>query len=142
MKFINNGTSAGASETMATNPTCGLTGCGVKTRKGGLCTGCRSVNYCSKEHQRRDWPSHKLKCRPVEKCEALRNPVKAERKADEREGTEQKLHRNGRGRRLDCCVVLYRRVRHWAIRSELSKRQMTELTEDELSSSLLILGYH
>merc|ERR1719500_1542061 len=45
----------------ATSPTCGLTGCGVKVGKGGLCTGCRSVNYCSKEHQRRDWPSHKLK---------------------------------------------------------------------------------
>ena len=125
--MMNDDTTAGASSTVETSPTCELTGCGVKVGKGGLCTGgrpvigdfyfpsriagsqltgCRSVNYCSREHQRRDWPSHKLKCRPVEKCEALRNPVKAERKADEREGTEQKLHRNGRERRFDCCVVL------------------------------------
>ena len=46
-------------------PTCGLTGCGVKVKKGGLCSRCRSVNYCSKEHQRSDWPSHKLTCRAV-----------------------------------------------------------------------------
>ena len=105
--------SAGASESVATSPTCGLTGCGVKVGKGGLCTGCRSVNYCSKEHQRRDWPSHKLKCRPLKTLitdhgvySEMGNPVKAGRKADEREVTEQKLHRNGRGRRLDCCVVL------------------------------------
>ena len=84
-------TLAGATVTVATSPACGLTGCGVKVGKGGLCTGCRSVNYCSKEHQRRDWPSHKLKCRPVKKGETLRNPVKAERKADEREVTEQEL---------------------------------------------------
>ena len=77
------GTTVGASATMATSLTCELTGCGVKVGKGGLCTGCRSVNYCSKEHQRRDWPSHKLKCRPVKKGETLRNPVKAEQKADE-----------------------------------------------------------
>ena len=51
----------------ATFPTCGLTGCGVKVSKGGLCTGCRSINYCSKEHQRKDWPSHKLKCCPIKK---------------------------------------------------------------------------
>ena len=83
--MMNDGTTAGASVTVATSPTCELTGCGVKVGKGGLCTGCRSVNYCSKEHQRRDWPSHKLNCRPVEKGETLDNPVKAERKADERE---------------------------------------------------------
>ena len=86
--MMNNGTIAGAT---ATSPTCGLTGCGVKVGKGGLCTGCRSVNYCSKEHQRRDRPSHKLKCRPVKKGETLGNPVQAERKADEREVTEEKL---------------------------------------------------
>ena len=111
---MNDGTTAGAT---ATNPTCGLTGCGdstgVKVGKGGLCTVCRSVNYCSKEHQRRDWPSHKLKCHSLKTLitdhgvySEMGNPVKAERKADEREVTEQKLHRNGRGRRLDCCVVL------------------------------------
>ena len=105
--MINDGTTAGASETVATSPTCELAGCGVQVGKGGgFCTRCRSVNYCSKEHQRRDWPSHKLKCPPVFKGETLRNPVKAERKADEREGTEQKLHRNEHERRRDCCVVL------------------------------------
>jgi len=49
--------------TGGTNPTCALTGCGVKVIKGGLCSGCHSVNYCSKEHQRSDWPAHKLTCR-------------------------------------------------------------------------------
>ena len=75
----------------------------MKVGKGGLCTGCRSVNYCSKEHQRRDWPSHK--CRPLKTLitdHGVYSEVKAEQKADEREVTEQKLHRNG----LDCCVVL------------------------------------
>ena len=83
---------AGAVSTVATSPNCKLTGCGVKVGKGGLCTGCRSVNYCSKEHQRRDWPSHKLKCRPVKKAEKLHNPVKAEQKTDEKEVTGEELH--------------------------------------------------
>ena len=84
----NYGTTAGATATVATSPNCELPGCGVQVGTGGLCTGCRSVNYCSKEHQRRDWPSHKLKCCHVK---TLRNPVKAERKADEREVTEEEL---------------------------------------------------
>jgi len=54
--------STGVKATGGTNPTCALTGCGVKVNKGGLCSGCRSVNYCSKEHQRSDWPSHKSVC--------------------------------------------------------------------------------
>ena len=69
--MMNDKTIAGVSTTLATSPTCELTGCGVKVGKGGLCTGCRSVNYCSKEHQRRDWPTHKLMCRPVMKGETL-----------------------------------------------------------------------
>ena len=64
----------------------------VQVVKGGLCTICRSVNYCSKEHQRRDWPSHKLKCRPVKKNETQGNPVKAEQKTDEKEVTGEELH--------------------------------------------------
>ena len=79
---------ADASSTVAINPACKFTGCGVKVGKGGLCTGCRSVNYCSKEHQRRDWPSHKLKCRPGKKGETLPNP----NKADDKEETEKELH--------------------------------------------------
>ena len=58
----------------------------MKVGKSGLCTGCRSVNYCSKEHQRRHWQVHKLKCRPVKKGETLHNPGKAEQKADEGRG--------------------------------------------------------
>ena len=58
-------TSTGETTGATDNPTCGLTGCGVKVKKGGLCSRCRSVNYCSKEHQRSDWPSHKLTCHAV-----------------------------------------------------------------------------
>jgi len=59
-------TASAGSAAPTNNTTCGLTGCGVKVNKGGLCSRCRSVNYCSKEHQRSDWPSHKLTCRAVE----------------------------------------------------------------------------
>ena len=31
------------------------------------CTGCRSVSYCSKEHQRADWPSHGPDCKSISK---------------------------------------------------------------------------
>ena len=86
--MIKDGTTTGAT---APVPTCGLTGCGVKVGKGGLCTGCRSVNYCSKEHQRRDWPSHKLKCRSVKKGETLEE---AEPKTDKREATEEEVRVN------------------------------------------------
>ena len=72
----------------AISPACELTGCGVKVEKGGLCTGCRSVNYCSKEHQRRDWPSHKLKCGAVKKCEPLCRP---EQKTEESEDPEEEF---------------------------------------------------
>ena len=53
--------------TEATSPSCGLPGCEIKVIKGGLCSQCRSVNYCSKEHQRSDWPSHKSTCRAAKK---------------------------------------------------------------------------
>lgn len=69
--FFADATTAGATASEATSPICGLIGCGVKVGKGGLCTGCRSVNYCSKEHQRRDWPSHKIKCRALKKSKLL-----------------------------------------------------------------------
>ena len=52
----------GASATSSTSPVCELPGCDLKVVKGGLCSKCRSVHYCGKEHQRRDWPSHKLIC--------------------------------------------------------------------------------
>ena len=88
--MTNNTTTAGATATVATNPICGLTGCEVKVGRGGLCTGCRFVYFCSKEHQRRDWPSHKLRCLPVTKGETLGNPVK-------REVTEEEVNSIGLG---------------------------------------------
>ena len=57
-------TTAGATPTVATSPTCGLTGCGVKVGKGGLCT--------------------------VKKGEIQGNPSKAEQKGDE---SEEKLRK-------------------------------------------------
>ena len=61
------GSKASTTGATGTNPTCGLTGCEVKVSKGGLCSQCRSVNYCSKEHQRTDWPLHKSTCRQAVK---------------------------------------------------------------------------
>lgn len=29
------------------------------------CSGCQSVHYCSKEHQKEDWKLHKLQCSPA-----------------------------------------------------------------------------
>ncbi len=29
-----------------------------------LCSGCRAVHYCCKDHQKSHWPDHKLNCRP------------------------------------------------------------------------------
>ena len=88
---MNDCKTAGALATVTPSPMCELTGCGVKVGKGGLCTGCRSVNYCSKEHQRRDWPSHKLKCPPLNKNETMANPVKAEVFPVGRKDEEEKL---------------------------------------------------
>ncbi len=31
------------------------------------CTACKTVCYCSKEHQRQDWKAHKVQCRLVQK---------------------------------------------------------------------------
>lgn len=28
------------------------------------CTACKTVNYCSTAHQKKDWPKHKINCRP------------------------------------------------------------------------------
>ena len=67
----------------AASPTCGLTACGLKVGKGGLCSRCRSINYYSKEHQRKDWPTHKLKCRAVKKGDPLCTSVKDKQKAEE-----------------------------------------------------------
>jgi hypothetical protein len=38
--------------------------CGVASRM--LCSCCKSVHYCSKDHQRENWPVHKLRCKSSE----------------------------------------------------------------------------
>ena len=100
--MMNYGSTAGATE--AKSPTCDLSGCEVKVGKGGLCTGCRSVNYCSKEHQRRDWTSHKLKCHLLEKGETL---CKTDGKADERKANEEenRVNMGEKGLNFDCETV-------------------------------------
>lgn len=37
------------------------------------CTACKLVNYCGAEHQKKDWPNHKIKCRPfkIERSDVL-----------------------------------------------------------------------
>lgn len=44
-----------------------LGACAICEKSASLrCAGCRRRFYCSKEHQRDDWTSHKLSCRPWE----------------------------------------------------------------------------
>ena len=46
------------------SPVCGLATCAALVQsKGGLCSQCREVNYCCKEHQRSDWRRHKAECK-------------------------------------------------------------------------------
>lgn len=33
------------------------------------CAGCFHIFYCSKEHQRQDWPIHKPNCWPIKMCQ-------------------------------------------------------------------------
>ncbi|XP_054267865.1 histone-lysine N-methyltransferase set-18-like isoform X1 [Macrosteles quadrilineatus] len=41
--------------------------CVVCRQKGPLtCSSCKTVSYCSKEHQKHDWPKHKQQCKPYE----------------------------------------------------------------------------
>lgn len=37
------------------------------------CTSCKLVNYCSAEHQKKHWPTHKVSCRPfkIERSDKL-----------------------------------------------------------------------
>ena len=41
---------------------CGLATCNTVVTTGGLCSQCKGVNYCSKDHQRSDWKRHKSEC--------------------------------------------------------------------------------
>jgi ankyrin repeat protein len=40
----------------------------VKTSDLLTCFGCNSVQYCCKEHQKEDWPNHKVFCKRFRKC--------------------------------------------------------------------------
>lgn len=33
------------------------------------CAGCFQSFYCSKEHQKQDWPTHKTHCAPIKMCQ-------------------------------------------------------------------------
>ncbi|XP_076636714.1 SET and MYND domain containing, arthropod-specific, member 5 isoform X2 [Colletes latitarsis] len=50
-----------SSETETTCPVCG-----VHWNAIFKCSGCKQQGYCSKDHQRRDWPRHKLICKAWE----------------------------------------------------------------------------
>jgi len=39
--------------------------CGTLAHKMATCAGCGSVNYCSRECQKANWPQHKTKCKEV-----------------------------------------------------------------------------
>jgi len=34
-----------------------------------VCTGCKSIHYCGKDHQKEDWPNHKELCKCVKATE-------------------------------------------------------------------------
>jgi WD40 repeat protein len=44
--------------------------CVMCGKPGRLCTGCRSVAYCGKEHQKQDWKRHKTACKKKGKVRA------------------------------------------------------------------------
>jgi hypothetical protein len=44
--------------------------CKVCGKGGHLCKGCSAVAYCSKEHQRRDWPRHKTECKKTREAKS------------------------------------------------------------------------
>lgn len=33
-----------------------------------ICSACKTVAYCSREHQKQHWKDHKPQCRPFEVC--------------------------------------------------------------------------
>ena len=52
---------------------CALAGCGAKEAHPAhfkSCSACRTVAYCSKEHQVAGWPSHKKACKAARKAAA------------------------------------------------------------------------
>ena len=65
-----------AAEAAAAAPglrTCALAGCGSRERHPAhfkSCGACKTVAYCSKEHQVEDWPAHKAACKAARKAAA------------------------------------------------------------------------
>ena len=44
------------------SPVCKLTDCETAAADQSLCSQCKLVNYCGKEHQKEDWARHKPEC--------------------------------------------------------------------------------
>ena len=46
---------------------CGLSSCSEAAKR--KCAACKSLGYCSREHQRSDWKTHKKECQRIVKAE-------------------------------------------------------------------------
>ena len=42
---------------------CALSFCSEAAKR--KCAACKSIGYCSREHQRSDWKSHKMECQHI-----------------------------------------------------------------------------
>jgi prefoldin subunit 4 len=62
-------TPAATTTATATAKQCPL--CGAAGTK--VCSGCKKIGYCSKEHQREDWPRHKQTCEQMHKQTSAAN---------------------------------------------------------------------
>ena len=60
LQHFHDSTAATDVESRSKTKICALARCMEVSSK--LCSRCRSVYYCSREHQREDWPTHKKKC--------------------------------------------------------------------------------
>ena len=70
-KFIHNAAaSAGAAPGLCS---CALDSCAARERHPAhfkLCAACKTVAYCSREHQLAGWPAHKASCKAARKAAA------------------------------------------------------------------------
>ncbi|KAI5239836.1 hypothetical protein E4T43_06544 [Aureobasidium subglaciale] len=39
--------------------------CALCAQPGKLCSGCKDIRYCSRAHQKNDWPTHKVVCKKL-----------------------------------------------------------------------------
>lgn len=53
-------------ETAVLSKFCAVPGCLIKDNLQ-MCAGCRKVHYCSVEHQKANWPTHKRECKAMAK---------------------------------------------------------------------------